>query len=44
MKLSAVIEVWDILHAKDCGELGYYDLEAAIEKADGIENDIEPWE
>ena len=40
MKLSKIIEVWDILHAKDTGDLGYCDLEDAVEQIDGIENDI----
>lgn len=40
MKLSKVIEVWDILHVRDIGELGYCDLERAIEVVEGIENDI----
>ena len=41
MKLSKIIEVWETLHVKDCGEIGYCELEKAIEKADGIENDID---
>ena len=40
MKLTKVIAVWDELHIKDTGELGYSDLEKAIEKVDGIENDV----
>jgi len=42
MKLTKVIEVWDILHQKDTGELGYCDLEKAIEVTDGTVNDISP--
>jgi len=42
MKLSNVIKVWDELHSKDTGELGYCDLEKAIEVVDGIDNDISP--
>lgn len=40
MKLSEIIRVWDIIHTKDVGELGYCDLERAIENVVGIENDI----
>ena len=40
MKLSDVIKVWDILHIRDTGEIGFCDLEQAIEKVMGIENDI----
>jgi len=40
MKLTEVIAVWDILHVKQTGELGYCDLEEAIEKVVGIENDV----
>lgn len=42
MKLTEVIAIWDKLHIKDTGELGYCDLEIAIEKVVGIENDISP--
>lgn len=40
MKLSKVIKIWDKLHAKDTGDVGYCDLEKAVEQVDGIENDI----
>ena len=40
MKLTEVIKVWDELHVKDTGELGYCDLEKAIEKVVGIRNDV----
>ena len=40
MKLTEVIKLWDILHVKYVGELGYCDLENAIEDIVGIENDI----
>lgn len=46
MKLTSVIAVWEELHVKDVGELAYCDLQDAIEKVDGIENDInssQPW-
>ncbi len=41
MKLTALIKVWDILHTKDTGEIGFCDLENALKEA-GIEviNDI----
>ena len=42
MKLSKVIQIWEELHKKDTGEVGYCDLETAIEGVDGIENDINP--
>ena len=40
MRLSEVIAIWDILHEKDTGDIGYCDLEKAIEQVCGIENDI----
>ena len=40
MKLTEVIAVWDVLHVKETGELGYCDLERAIEEVVGIENDV----
>jgi len=42
MKLSEIIKVWELLHTKDTGELGYADLEKAIESVVGVENDITP--
>ncbi len=42
MKLTDVIKVWEIIHVKDVGELGYCDLEKAIEKVVGVENDADP--
>ncbi len=42
MKLTDIIKVWDIIHVHDIGELGYCDLERAIEKIVGVENDINP--
>ena len=41
MKLTKIIEVWDILHSKNIGELMYFEFQDAIEKVDGIQNDIE---
>ncbi len=42
MKLSDVMAVWDILHIKSVGDLGFYDLERAIDKIVGVENDLAP--
>ena len=43
MKLIAVIEVWDKLHTKNTGDLGFCDLEKAIDEVEGVENDIKKW-
>lgn len=40
MKLTDVIGIWDILHTRDVGELGYCDLEKAVEAVVGVEDDI----
>lgn len=41
MRLSQIIAVWDELHVKDVGELGYCDLEKALMNADvEIVNDL----
>ena len=40
MKLSEFIAIWEILHIKDTGDVGYCDLEKAIEQICGVENDI----
>ena len=42
MKLTTVINLWDRLHKKDIGELGFCDLADAIEAEVGLENDICP--
>ena len=42
MLLSKVIEVWDLIHFKNVGELGFCDLEDAIDSVFGIENDCDP--
>ncbi len=41
MKLTELIKVWNILHVKDTGEIGFCDLENALKEA-GIKviNDI----
>ncbi len=40
VKLSDVIAIWEEIHGKDCGELGYCDLEKAIEKVIGVFDDV----
>lgn len=40
MKLSEVIEVWEMIHVMDIGELGFGDMEKAIDEVVGIENDV----
>lgn len=40
MRLTEVIAVWEELHQKNTGDLGYCDLEHAIEKVVGIQNDV----
>lgn len=42
MKLSDVIKIWDELHKKDVGDIGFNDLADAIEKVVSIKNDIFP--
>ena len=33
IKLTELIAVWDILHVKDVGEIGFCDLDSALESA-----------
>jgi hypothetical protein len=40
MKLTEVIAVWDLLHIKDPGDIGYCDLEKASDQVVGVENDV----
>jgi len=40
MKLSEISAVWDILHTKDTGDVGYCDLEEAVGQVVEIENNI----
>ena len=40
MKLTKIIQIWEELHTKDVGEIGFCDLVNAIEKIVDIENDI----
>ncbi len=36
MRLTQVIKVWEELHIKDTGVLGFCDLERAIDAVEGI--------
>lgn len=38
MTIQELIDVWDELHVKDTGELGFCDLVNAVEKVVGITN------
>jgi len=40
MRLTEVIEVWDRVHVLDTGEVGFCDLEKAIDEVVGVENDV----
>ena len=40
MKLSKLIRVWEILHQKDTGDIGFCDLCNAIMTVEPEENDI----
>jgi hypothetical protein len=40
ISLTELIKVWDILHLKNTGDLGFTDLVEAFEKVSGVENDI----
>ncbi len=40
MKLTDVMKVWDELRIKDTGEIEFCDLDKAIEKVVGVENDV----
>lgn len=42
MKLSDVIKIWDLIHNRDLGALGFCDLDKAIDEVVGVENDINP--
>lgn len=42
MKLTDIIEIWDQLHIKNTGDIGFSDLEKVIERVMGVENDISP--
>lgn len=40
IKLTSVIKIWDQLHARDTGEIGFCDLEKALDNTVGVVNDI----
>lgn len=40
MKLTEIIKIWDLIHIRDTGNLGFCDFEKAIEAVCGIENDL----
>ena len=40
VKLSDIIKIWDILHIENTGDIGFCDLEKAIDEVVGVENDI----
>jgi len=43
VKLSEVIAIWDLLQRKNMhGQLDFCDLEKAVDKVIGVENDISP--
>lgn len=39
MKSSDVIKIWEILHDRNTGDIGYCDLDEAIDTVVGVEND-----
>ena len=41
MKLTEIMAVWEILHVKDVGDLGYCDLQDAIEKVCAAQDDVD---
>ena len=41
MKLSLVIKVWDLLHVKNTGDLGFCDLVKAVEDVEGVEHGVD---
>jgi hypothetical protein len=40
VKQSDVIKIWDILHKKNTGDLGFHDLDNAVNDVCGIEMDV----
>lgn len=42
MKLSDIIKIWEIIHTRDTGDLGFCDLEKAIDEIVGVIDDISP--
>jgi len=41
MYLTDIIKIWEELHVKDTGEIGFCNLEEAIDKICGVRNDID---
>ena len=41
IKLTEVIAIWEKLHIKDTGELGFCDLEKALDETIGVRNDVD---
>jgi len=39
--LTDIIKIWEELHIKDTGDIGFCDLEKAIDKICGVKNDID---
>lgn len=44
MKLSKLVEIWEILHKQDTGELGFCDLVDAVEEVDTVQNDLSSYQ
>jgi len=40
MKLTDVMKIWEELHVKDTGDIGFCDLDNAINKIVGVKNDV----
>lgn len=40
MKLSKLVEIWEILHRRDTGDIGFCDLVNAVEECNAVENDL----
>ena len=42
MKLSELIRIWEKLHIKDTGDIGFCGLADVVEREVGLVNDITP--
>ncbi len=40
INLTDVIAVWDELHVRDVGDIGFCDLEKALDRIVGVHNDV----
>jgi hypothetical protein len=40
VKLTEVMAVWEHLHVRDTGDIGFCDLDRAIDAVVGVENDV----